>query len=215
MLRVFADTSMRLGEVRPLERADFKPAGWETADCRVTSAHFPVQRTAHDGSVEEGTMTDHGEPVPGRVVPCPPTLCRLIQERPPRIDTPLIFPTPTGKLFWERNFYRDVWYPAIQASGIDCEPHEWRHSYLSWLRAEGIDDAAVAGHTVETMIGHHTHALGRSFDRVRADRVNALALVQVASWSHLPRFRLYQRAVRRPSKQRVAGSSPARGARQG
>jgi hypothetical protein len=41
---------------------------------------------------------------------------------------------------------------------------------LSLLRAEGIDDAdlaAIAGHTVETMIGHYTHALGRSFDRVR------------------------------------------------
>jgi integrase len=137
MLRVFADTSMRLGEVLPLERADFKPAGCGTADCRVTSAHFHVQRTAHDGSVEEGTKTDHGEPVPGRVVPCPPTLCRLIRERPARIDTPLLFPTPTGKLFWERNFYRDVWYPAIQASGVDCEPHEFRHSYLSLLRAEG------------------------------------------------------------------------------
>jgi integrase len=170
MLRVFADTSMRLGEVLPLERADFKPAACGTGGCRVTSAHFHVQRTAHDGSVERGTKTDHGEPVPGRVVPCPPTLCRLIQERPTRIGTPLLFPTPTGKLFWERNFYRDVWYPAIQASGIDCEPHEFRHSYLSLLRAEGIDDAdlaAIAGHTVETMIGHYTHALGRSFDRVR------------------------------------------------
>jgi hypothetical protein len=67
-------------------------------------------------------------------VPCPPTLCRLIQARPARIDTPLLFSTPTGKLFWERNFYRDVWYPAIEASGIYCEPHEFRHSYLSLLR---------------------------------------------------------------------------------
>jgi integrase len=170
MLRSFSDTSMRLGEVLPLERVDFKPAGCDTPDCRVACVHFHVQRTAHDGAVEEGTKTDHGEPVPGRVVPCPPTLCRLIQARPARIDTPLLFPTPTGKLFWERNFYRDVWYPAITASGIECTPHEFRHSYLSLLRAEGIDDAdlaAIAGHTVETMIGHYTHPLGRSFDRVR------------------------------------------------
>jgi integrase len=104
------------------------------------------------------------------VVPCPPTLGRLLQARPARIDTPLLFPTPTGKLFWERNFYRDVWYRVIQASGIQCTPHEFRHSYLSLLRAEGVDDAdlaAIAGHTVETMIGHYTHALGRSFDTVR------------------------------------------------
>jgi integrase len=170
MLRVFADTSMRLGEVLPLERADFKAAGCGTPECRVASAHFHVQRTAHDGRVEEGTKNDHGEPVPGRVVPCPPTLARLIQARPARIDTPFLFATPTGKLFWERNFYRDVWYPAIKATGMACTPHEFRHSYLSLLRADGVDDAdlaAIAGHTVETMIGHYTHALGRSFDRVR------------------------------------------------
>jgi len=33
-----------------------------------------------------------------------------------RIDTPLMFPTPSGMLWWER----DVWYPAQEAwAGID------------------------------------------------------------------------------------------------
>jgi integrase len=45
-----------------------------------------------------------------------------------------------------------------------------RHSYVTHLRAARIDDAdlaAIAGHTVQTMIGHYTHALRRSFDQVR------------------------------------------------
>jgi site-specific recombinase XerD len=45
-----------------------------------------------------------------------------------------------------------------------------RHSYVTHLRAAGIDDAdlaKVAGHSVGTMIGHYTHALGRSFDAIR------------------------------------------------
>jgi site-specific recombinase XerD len=88
----------------------------------------------------------------------------------PRIDTRLLFPTPTGKLWRQRNFYRDVWKPAQEASGIDVRPHEMRHSFVTHLRAAGVDDAdlaAMAGHRVETMLSTYTHALGRSFDRVR------------------------------------------------
>ena len=153
MLRAFSDTSMRLGEVLPLERADFRLDGCSTPDCRVASAHFHVKRTAHAGAVEQGTKTDHGEPVPGRVVPCPPTLGRLLQARPTRIDTPLLFPTPTGKLFWERNFYRDVWCPAIQASGIECTPHEFRQADVSRLERR-TRPSEHAGRRFESCPGH-------------------------------------------------------------
>lgn len=54
---------------------------------------------------------------------------------------------------------------------MDPTPHEFRHSYVTHLRAAGVDDAdpaAVAGHTVETMISVYTHALERSHDRIRA-----------------------------------------------
>jgi integrase len=170
MVRTFADTSMRLGEVLPLERDDFRSRDCDVPDCRDAGAHFHVRRTAHEGQVQAGTKTDHGEPVPGRVVPCPPTLAVCLSTRPPRIDTQLLFPTPTGKLFRERNFHRDVWYPTVEVSGLDCEPHEFRHSYLTLLRASGVDDAdlaAISGHTVETMLAHYTHSLGRSFEQVR------------------------------------------------
>jgi hypothetical protein len=58
----------------------------------------------------------------------------------------------------------------IRASKLAIRPHDCRHSWISHLRAAGIDDADladVAGHTVETMIGTYTHALGRSHDRIR------------------------------------------------
>jgi integrase len=158
MLRTFADTGMRLGEVLALRREDF--------DGRV----FHVRRTAHNGRAQQGTKTDHGEPGAGRIVPCPAELAELIRSRPARIRTALLFPTPRGKIWWGRNFYRDVWAPAQQQSGLDIRPHEMRHSYVTHLRAARIDDAdlaAIAGHTVQTMIGHYTHALRRSFDQVR------------------------------------------------
>ena len=95
----------------------------------------------------------------------------------------------------ESNFRRDVWIPAlaahlgivrselesrsrfaarsraeIKASKRSIRPHDCRHSWITHLRAAGIDDAdlaEVAGHTVETMIGTYTHPLGRSHERIR------------------------------------------------
>jgi site-specific recombinase XerD len=50
----------------------------------------------------------------------------------------------TGRMWRKRSFYRDIWKPAQQASGLDIRPHECRHSYVSHLRAAGINDAALA-----------------------------------------------------------------------
>jgi integrase len=150
---------MRLGEVLPLCRPDLLAA----------EAVFEITRTAHEGEVQPGTKTDHGEAVSGRLAPCPPTLLRLIQRAPARVDTELLFPTPTGRLWRERNFYRDVWYPAQRASGLDIRPHEMRHSWLTHLRAAGVDEADLAdmaGHSVETMISRYIHPRQESFEEV-------------------------------------------------
>jgi integrase len=96
MVRCFSDCGMRIGEVLPLRRTD------------LVDGVFQIRRTAHDCVTMSGTKTDHGEPDAGRDVPCPPTLLALIAALPPRIDTVLLFPTPKGKLWRERNFYRDV-----------------------------------------------------------------------------------------------------------
>jgi integrase len=160
MVRVFTDTGLRLGEVLPLRPEDFDG---ET---------LRVRRTAHEGEILEGTKTDHGEIDAGRTVPVPATLAWLleaqIQLNGP--DSDLLFTTPTGRLWRERNFYRDVWRPAQQASGLDIRPHECRHSYVTHLRATDVNDADLAeivGHRVETMLARYTHARGGSFPLVR------------------------------------------------
>jgi integrase len=160
MVRVFTDTGLRLGEVLPLRRADF--------DGRT----LRVRRTAHEGAVLEGTKTDHGERDPGRLVPVPPALAELLADRigPEGAGEELIFRTPTGRLWRESGFYRSVWRPAREASGIDIRPHECRHSYITHLRRAGIDDAdlaQIAGHRLSTMLARYSHALGGSFEDVR------------------------------------------------
>lgn len=82
----------------------------------------------------------------------------------------LLFPTPRGRLWRERTFYRDLWKPAQEASGLDIRPHECRHSYVTHLRAAGVNDADLAeitGHSVMMMLSRYTHATKQSFSFVR------------------------------------------------
>ena len=159
MDRVFTDCGLRLGEVLPLRRDDFDG---ET---------LQVRRTAHEGQNLEGTKTDHGEPDGGRVVSVPATLAWMLEAQNQISDgSELLFTTPTGRMWRERNFYRDLWRPAQDASGLNVRPHECRHSYVTHLRAAGVNDAdlaEIAGHQVETMLARYTHAIGKSFGVVR------------------------------------------------
>jgi integrase len=161
LVRVFTDTGMRLGEVLPLRREDFDG---ET---------LQVRRTAHEGVILDGTKTDHGEPDAGRTVPVPATLAWMIEAQINLngLDRGLLFTTPSGRMWRERNFYRDVWRPAQRASGLDLRPHECRHSYVTHLRGvaeiNDADLAEIAGHRVETMLARYTHAVGGRFEMVR------------------------------------------------
>jgi len=160
LVRTFTDTGMRLGEVLPLRREDFD------------GESLQVRRTAHEGVILEGTKTDHGEQDAGRVVPVPATLAWLLQAQI-NLNGPscqLLFPTPRGRLWRERTFYRDVWKPTQQAAGLGIRPHECRHSYVTHLRATGVNDAdlaEIAGHRVETMLARYTHPVGREHKTIR------------------------------------------------
>jgi hypothetical protein len=100
-----------------------------------------------------------------RLARCP-DLATLVDARPPGPESRFLYPTPTGLLWRESNSYREVWTPARLATGLDPTPHEICHSYITNLRAEGVDDADV-GQTVATMIAFYTHPLGRCDERVR------------------------------------------------
>jgi integrase len=131
-VRVLSDCGLRIGELLPLRRSDF------------SDGLLRVERTAHDGRVLDGTKTAHdtGE---GRDVPVPHALAAMLRTMPPRIDTPLLFPTPTGKLWWEKRFHRVVWQPAQKATGMDIRGHEMRHSFVSLMRAAGVDLGGLGG----------------------------------------------------------------------
>jgi integrase len=160
MIRLLSDCGLRLGELPGLERKDIAP-GW-----------LHIARTAHEGEVQAGTKTTHHKPQEeqGRDVPLPPATEALLRKLPPRIDTPLLFPTKTGLVWRERNWRRDVWEPACKAAGLDPRPQEFRASWESIMRAEGVDAADLAkyaGHSVQTANAHYVQALDRSAEQVR------------------------------------------------
>ena len=95
-------------------------------------------------------------------------------------DCDLIF-TTTGRMWRERNFYRDVWKPAQKASRLDIRPHERRHSYVTHLRGAGINDRRRPSRDrSRTMLARYTRPIGGSFGATRAaaGRVRLMSLTK-------------------------------------
>jgi integrase len=156
MVRTLADCGLRIGELFALQRSDLD----------IQAGLITVGGTAWEGRVTGSSEEKNHE----RQIPVPPGCLALLRAMPTRIDTPWLFPTPTGKLWRYSNWHRKVWQPTCERAGIDPTPHELRHSWVSHLRAAAIDPADladVAGHGIEVATSRYTHALRRSFDQIR------------------------------------------------
>lgn len=163
-VRVLSDCGLRLGEMLPLIVED------------VQGGYLRVNKTAYQRRFENGTKNDHGEPSPGRLVPLPPSTARILAQVPRVLGSNLLWPDSRekwrGRIQYERNWYRDVWEKGQAAipEMADATPHDFRHSWVSHLRAAGInpaDLAEVSGHTVETATAHYTHATNASDEAIR------------------------------------------------
>jgi integrase len=160
MVRTLSDCGLRAGELLALERRDLD----------VKASALRVERTVALGEVLDGTKVDHGEQDAGRTIPVPPGLLALLTALPRRIDTPLLFPSPKGRTWLYQTWWAQVWVPGREASGMDPRPHELRHSWISLLRAAGVDHADLAdaaGHSEATATARYSHGLGKSFDDIR------------------------------------------------
>jgi integrase len=110
-----ATTGLRLGEFLGLRRCDYR------------DGMFVVEHSAHEGSLVESSHQKNHD----RNVPVPPSLAAMIDLllADDGEGSDPIFRTPTGRMWSERNFYRDVWTAAKIATGMDPTPHEFRHSF--------------------------------------------------------------------------------------
>ncbi len=155
-IRVLSDCGLRIGELLGLERRDYR------------DGMLHVRGSAHEGVFTEGNQPTK---IHVRSVPVPPSLAEMLGQLPARLDSRVLFPTTSGLIWRESNWRRSVWNPARDAAGmVGATPHGLRHSWITNLRAAGVDPAdlaAMAGHSVETATAVYTHALNRSYDDVR------------------------------------------------
>jgi integrase len=153
-IRVLCDCGVRLGELFGLEHGDYD------------GKTLAIRGNVRDGVFVAGdTSTKHHV----RVVPVGKSTAALLDELQ---GDGLLFPTAKGGMWWARNFYRQVWDPArVKVPAMAAAtPHDFRHSWVSIMRAKGVDLAdlaQIAGHSVETQTGIYTHALNRSAGTVR------------------------------------------------
>lgn len=173
MVRTLCDCGLRLGEMLALQERDLKLGHrCDELSCRVEGPHLHVRRRAWRDALYEGTKSG-GERVRERVAPLPPVLASMLAALwpSPGLSTAMLFPSPAGGVWEARRWRSDVWYPARKATGMVATPHEFRHSWVSRVRASGVDvadAAAAAGHNVDTANRVYTHPLGESFDAIRA-----------------------------------------------
>jgi integrase len=153
MIRTLSDCGLRIGELLALERRHDE------------GAFLLIDQHAWRGAVSSGMKV--GE---RRRAPVPPGLRALLDSTPTRIDTMVLFPRPDGRVWHASSFYKHVWHPTARRAGLALQPHDFRHSYVSLMRAAGVDPADLAeatGHTVATATAHYTHSTGGAYDLMR------------------------------------------------
>lgn len=121
-----AATGLRPEEWQALERRDIdRRAGMLT-----------VRQTVSDGQLVELGKTSRSR----RQVPLSPRAIAALDALPPRLDTPLLFLSPSGAVLHLDNFRHREWAPAIEAGGIapPARIYDLRSTFASNALAAGV-----------------------------------------------------------------------------
>ena len=131
-----------VGAWRPLLRfaaaTGLRPCEWialERRDVRRDDGVVLVER-----SHSRGHLTAYGKTTRSRRrVPLSAVAITAIDDLPPRIDTPLLFPSPTGRHLNLGNWHRREWLPALEASGVGHGTiYTLRHTFATNALAAGL-----------------------------------------------------------------------------
>jgi integrase len=138
----------------------------------MISLHQTVDRYGHLMNGLKGTHHLVDESKRGRWTLFPRPLIDLLELRR-ATEAEYLFPSPRGKFWSVRNFYRNVWEPAQADAGVSFTLYDLRHTFSSRLLAAGIPLVEVSpwmGHSLRAG-GHeimntttrvYAHATGES-----------------------------------------------------
>ena len=159
-----AATGLRPEEWQALERRD--------VDRR--SAILTVRQTISSGAVIELGKTERSR----RQVPLSRRAVAALDALPPRLDTPLLFPAPSGGVLNLDNWRRRVWAPAIEAAGIPTPAriYDLRSTFASNALAAGVsvfELARIMGTSIAMVERHYGTMLDGAGASI-ASRLDAL-----------------------------------------
>jgi integrase len=155
---VAVGTGLRPEELFGLHRSDVdRQAGVLRVERRYS------QRTLKAGGKTAGSV---------RAVPLRAVVLEAIDSMPPRIDTPVLFPSPRGGYIDSERFRYRAWTPAFRAAGLEHRRlYDCRHTFATWAIEQGIELwylAKVMGTSTVQLEDTYARWLQRTDDRIRA-----------------------------------------------